>query len=957
METVKNNQKEAEKPPQSEVADLSTEVEPMDADDGLDLDPYSPASNLNTEEMEELLRVEEEILNSPEKANEAPKTGKEGRTRLSGAARRRLQHFKAKGLPFEQALALAKQPMQKPCKRLHAETSRKRERSANTTPETNMPKRGGATGAGTIPARVVEVATESADQQAEKPMTPRPTAATITREHRSYSEVTSAERFAVIPMGYPKALFSTKELSRVQEAILDVIRTQRQGAIKPYFTGCTFRPGWLLISCANKETADWLKETVPELKPWTGAKMELVAEANMPKPQVYIGYFPKTEKYSNEDILQLLEGQNRALRIGDWRILNRVDRGKQIELTFSVDPLSDEQLKSVGYRLCYGFGQVHIRQRSKHSAEAKNAPAVAMPVSGKEAQTSLDSLELPTCSKSLTPTTCSSGEQSSEAAGSNMAAPTPNAATTERPTVSAPQVARLRPPLYGRLQHKQGKGARRSAEETVLLGGNRGRKRAARANLHHAKAASDVLSCRFATEDLDVAFLQEPWILSGKIKGLNTKNGRLIYASEQQRPRAALLLNKKVTFVPLSQFTTEDLVAVWAKMPTACGEQEAVIASAYFPGDSNDAPPREVGALVEYCQRENLRWIIGCDANAHHTVWGSTNTNNRAIAWWTKVTQRKAKADLSKLQRLVCVGMTGAMSTCPTDALGIITGISPLPILIEKEACLGALRLQGVANLKSGNLTGHLKVLETFFTSPIVHLSDVQLPNMIFKRNFTVSIKDRSSWNNPNLCIPSGSQVWYTDGSKLENGDTGAGVYGPRFRMSIAMGKTPSIFQAEIHAIEVCAIECIRRRMQGPEPFCGLARGHTMEVIRNWEEKKLSKYWLDSVGQRQAKRFLIPAKNLSKRMVELRKSDLRILTGYLTGHCSLRYHLKKLNLSETETCRFCELEQETSEHILCECPALCRCRIQILGCVTTPPYKIWEYKPSKVLKFIKSLNF
>ncbi|KAL7723322.1 hypothetical protein ACLKA6_002448 [Drosophila palustris] len=113
-----------------------------------------------------------------------------------------------------------------------------------------------------------------------------------------------------------------------------------------------------------------------------------------------------------------------------------------------------------------------------------------------------------------------------------------------------------------------------------------------------------------------------------------------------------------------------------------------------------------------------------------------------------------------------------------------------------------------------------------------------------------------------------------------------------------------------------------------------------MEVIRNWEEKKLSKYWLDSVGQRQAKRFLIPAKNLSKRMVELRKK------GYLTGHCSLRYHLKKLNLLETQTCRFCELEQETSEHILCD-----------TGCVTTPPYKIWEYKPSKVLKFIKSFNF
>ncbi|KAL7743859.1 hypothetical protein ACLKA6_000263 [Drosophila palustris] len=46
-------------------------------------------------------------------------------------------------------------------------------------------------------------------------------------------------------------------------------------------------PRWLLISCANKETAEWLKAAVPKLKLWTGAKVELVAEADMPKPQVY----------------------------------------------------------------------------------------------------------------------------------------------------------------------------------------------------------------------------------------------------------------------------------------------------------------------------------------------------------------------------------------------------------------------------------------------------------------------------------------------------------------------------------------------------------------------------------------------------------------------------------------------------------------------------------------------
>ncbi|KAL7724783.1 hypothetical protein ACLKA6_012848 [Drosophila palustris] len=84
---------------------------------------------------------------------------------------------------------------------------------------------------------------------------------------------------------------------------------------------------------------------------------------------------------------------------GDWRILNRVERGKQIELTFAVDPNSDKKLKSVGHRLCYGFGQVIVRQRSKHSAEAKDAPTATAPVPAKTAQTPVLSQEVPSCSQ------------------------------------------------------------------------------------------------------------------------------------------------------------------------------------------------------------------------------------------------------------------------------------------------------------------------------------------------------------------------------------------------------------------------------------------------------------------------------------------------------------------------------------------------------------------------------
>ncbi|KAL7724955.1 hypothetical protein ACLKA6_002319 [Drosophila palustris] len=449
------------------------------------IDPYSPVSNSNTEEMEELLRVEEEILNSPPKAEPAPKADKGDKVRLSGAARKRLAHYLAK-------------------------------------------------------AKVPEIEAGSTNRKAAQPPIPKPTEATGTREHRS-------DRFAVIAKGYPTALLSTKELVMVREAILDKIREQRQGAVKPYFTGCSLRP-----------------------------------------------------------------------------------EEKHVELTLSVDPVSDDLLKSQGYTLCYGFGLVNVRPKNRHSVGVKDTAAEPEP--GTASTTQVQEAK----------------EEKEKAGGSTLEdlMTSAKAAKMERPATKAPQVARMRPPLYGRLPNKPGKGARRSQEETACCWAATGVRRGPlevgegtdgplhpppthttrgnlrlQANLHHAKAASDVLCCRFAKEDLDIAFLQEPWILSGKIKGLNTREGNLIYAYEQQRPRAALLLNKKMTFVLFSQFITEDLVAVWAKVPTASGEQEAVLASAYFPGDSSDAPPREVSALVEYCQDKRIRWIIGCDANAHHTVW------------------------------------------------------------------------------------------------------------------------------------------------------------------------------------------------------------------------------------------------------------------------------------------------------------------------------------------------
>ena len=33
-----------------------------------------------------------------------------------------------------------------------------------------------------------------------------------------------------------------------------------------------------------------------------------------------------------------------------------------------------------------------------------------------------------------------------------------------------------------------------------------------------------------------------------------------------------------------------------------------------------------------YCENENLYLVVGCDYNAHHSAWGSTNCNRRGEA-------------------------------------------------------------------------------------------------------------------------------------------------------------------------------------------------------------------------------------------------------------------------------------------------------------------------------------
>ncbi|XP_072401064.1 uncharacterized protein [Diabrotica undecimpunctata] len=94
-------------------------------------------------------------------------------------------------------------------------------------------------------------------------------------------------------------------------------------------------------------------------------------------------------------------------------------------------------------------------------------------------------------------------------------------------------------------------------------------------------------------------------------------------------PAGALEDSNRVDCTLIPVLCTDDIVTAVLTITTEVGEKKLVVCSAYFPGDEALCPPSIISDIVAYCLGKGLQLIIGCDANAHHTVWGSTNINAR----------------------------------------------------------------------------------------------------------------------------------------------------------------------------------------------------------------------------------------------------------------------------------------------------------------------------------------
>ena len=122
------------------------------------------------------------------------------------------------------------------------------------------------------------------------------------------------------------------------------------------------------------------------------------------------------------------------------------------------------------------------------------------------------------------------------------------------------------------------------------------------------------------------------------------------------------------------------------------------------------------------------------------------------ITWWPRVQLDVSRKRLSKVQRLACLSITGALRTTPTASLEVILDLCPLHIFLKMEACRSLCRLNLVLKRRVCYSTGTdrssaVQGLIDSIAGDLVGETDAILPKPLFGGRYECLITERDSWS------------------------------------------------------------------------------------------------------------------------------------------------------------------------------------------------------------------
>ena len=201
-----------------------------------------------------------------------------------------------------------------------------------------------------------------------------------------------------------------------------------------------------------------------------------------------------------------------------------------------------------------------------------------------------------------------------------------------------------------------------------------------------------------------------------------------------------------------------------------------------------------------------------------------------AVVWVSCLEKETNRAMINRVQRMACRMITGSMRSTPTIGMEVLLGLTPITEVVKEYAIASSIRIEKsghwLATEEEHTFHSHAHIIMTLKQS-ITELQFPQDKSHIKARvinQFKTTQLSREYYKQHHvrpMPLDVSTVNCFTDGSKTEEGNTGAGYIIKSFQLRaqefVYLGTYATVFQAEITAINMACLTLLDNNTTGKQ--------------------------------------------------------------------------------------------------------------------------------------------
>jgi len=319
-----------------------------------------------------------------------------------------------------------------------------------------------------------------------------------------------------------------------------------------------------------------------------------------------------------------------------------------------------------------------------------------------------------------------------------------------------------------------------------------------------------------------------------------------------------------------------------------------------------------------------------------------------AVVWVSCLEKETNRALINRVQRMACRMITGSMRSTPTIGMEVLLGLTLIMEVVREYAIASSIRIeksghwlatedehtfhshahiimtlkQNIIELKFPQDKSHIKALV------INQFKTTQLSREYYKKHHIRPMPLNVSTVN---C--------FTDGSKTEEGNTGAGYIIKSFQLRaqeyVYLGTHATVFQAGIAAINMACLTLLDNNMTGKQIDFYIDSQSAFRALESYTLINKS---------------VVECKRLCNKLCEM---NYQVTLNWIPAHSRQlgKRHLFLMGMVDSPNCE-CGEPQE-AVHLLTNCSEYRDERMKAFGHFELQPREIREYGLARLLRFAK----